>query len=111
MPSSQTSSLPRIPPSDRYDQALVWAAQLHREQFRKGKAVPYFSHLISVSALVWEDEGAEDQAISGLLHNDIPAIYATNKWHLSLLQKNGHSDPHYQPNPGHLNSHHPPHGS
>ena len=71
MPSSQTSSKPRIPPSDRYDQALLWAAQLHRTQFRKGKAVPYISHLISVSALVWEDEGSEDQAIAGLLHDAI----------------------------------------
>lgn len=62
-----------VPPahSDRYDQALLWAAQLHRGQFRKGKAVPCISHLISVSALVWEDGGNEDQAIAGLLHDAI----------------------------------------
>ena len=57
--------------SDRYDQALLWAAQLHRGQRRKGKPVPYISHLISVSALVWEDAGSEDQAIAALLHDDI----------------------------------------
>jgi len=57
--------------SDRYDQALLWAAQLHRGQCRKGKPVPYISHLISVSALVWEDGGSEDQAIAALLHDAI----------------------------------------
>ena len=57
--------------SQRYDEALVWAAQLHREQRRKGKPVPYISHLISVSALVWEDGGSEDQAIAALLHDAI----------------------------------------
>ena len=57
--------------SERYDQALLWAAQLHRGQRRKGKQVPYVSHLISVSALVWEDGGSEDQAIAALLHDAI----------------------------------------
>ena len=46
----------------RYGEALLWAEALHRNQRRKGKAVPYISHLISVSALVWEDGGTEDQA-------------------------------------------------
>lgn len=72
MSSSQPSSAPATPAhSDRYDQALLWAAQLHRDQFRKGKPVPYISHLISVSALVWEDGGTEDQAIAALLHDAI----------------------------------------
>ncbi len=44
----------------RYGEALLWAEQLHRDQRRKGKAIPYISHLISVSALVWEDGGIED---------------------------------------------------
>ena len=53
----------------RYGEALIWAEQLHRDQRRKGKAIPYISHLISVSALVWEDGGTEDQAIAALLHD------------------------------------------
>jgi hypothetical protein len=57
--------------SPRYTAALAWAAELHRHQFRKGKKVPYISHLIAVSALVWEDGGDEDQAIAGLLHDAI----------------------------------------
>ena len=55
----------------RYTAALVWASELHRHQRRKGKPVPYISHLISVSALVWEDGGDEDQAIAALLHDAI----------------------------------------
>ena len=43
----------------RYGEALQWAEELHRNQRRKGKPVPYISHLISVSALVWEDGGNE----------------------------------------------------
>jgi len=62
-----------IPPahSPRYVAALGWTAQLHLNQCRKGKAVPYLAHLIAVSALVWEDGGDEDQAIAGLLHDAI----------------------------------------
>ena len=33
--------------------------------------MPYISHLIAVSGLVWEDGGTEDQAIAGLLHDSI----------------------------------------
>ena len=72
--------------SDRYDQALLWAAQLHRGQFRKGKPVPYISHLISVSALVWEDGGSEDQAIAALLHD---AIEDADQSHTSIAERFG----------------------
>ena len=66
--------------SARYTQALQWAAELHRQQRRKGKPVPYIAHLITVSALVWEDcgetaqvnpERREDLAIAALLHDAI----------------------------------------
>ena len=45
--------------SSRYGVALRWAEEIHRPQRRKGKPIPYISHLISVSALVWEDGGNE----------------------------------------------------
>ncbi|MCP9885924.1 HD domain-containing protein [Synechococcus sp. ATX 2A4] len=57
--------------SERYDEALLWTAQLHRFQTRKGKPVPYLSHLMAVSGLVWEDGGSENEAIAGLLHDSI----------------------------------------
>lgn len=53
----------------RYDDALVFASNLHREQFRKASEIPYISHLLSVSALIIESGGNEDQAIAGLLHD------------------------------------------
>ena len=57
--------------TERNGEALQWAEELHRNQRRKGKQVPYISHLISVSALVWENGGSEDQAIAALLHDAI----------------------------------------
>ncbi|MEB3361594.1 MAG: HD domain-containing protein [Synechococcaceae cyanobacterium] len=66
--------------SQSYSDALAWAAELHGRQRRKGKEVPYISHLIAVSALVWEDCGQTDQpdqehseelAIAALLHDAI----------------------------------------
>lgn len=56
-----------MPITPRYGDALAWADALHRDQRRKGKAVPYISHLIAVSGLVWEDGGTEGNAIAGLL--------------------------------------------
>lgn len=64
------------PLGPRYDRALALAAEHHRTQLRKGSRVPYLSHLLSVSALVLEHGGSEDQAIAGLLHDaveDAPA--------------------------------------
>ena len=56
--------------SERYDAALLFAAEQHRYQERKGgKQIPYIYHLLAVSALVWEDGGDEDQAIAALLHD------------------------------------------
>ncbi|MEO1004225.1 MAG: HD domain-containing protein [Cyanobacteria bacterium J06638_7] len=68
-PSTVTDKPPAHSP--RYSEALQWAAELHRCQRRKGKQVPYISHLIAVSALVWEDGGDEDEAIAALLHDAI----------------------------------------
>ena len=55
--------------TERFDRALIFARQLHKDQFRKGTEIPYITHLLSVSALVLEDGGDEDQAIAGLLHD------------------------------------------
>ena len=55
--------------TERFDQALTYAAQLHRGDVRKGSGIPYVSHLLSVCALVIEDGGSEDEAIAALLHD------------------------------------------
>ncbi|MDM7938642.1 MAG: HD domain-containing protein [Cyanobium sp. CZS 48M] len=72
--------------SQRYTEALGWAAQLHIAQGRKGKPVPYISHLISVSALVWEDGGSENEAIAALLHD---AIEDAGQSHGSIAERFG----------------------
>ena len=59
------------PLSERFDEALAYAASHHRKQLRKGSRVPYMSHLMSVSALVLEHGGGEDQAIAALLHDAV----------------------------------------
>ena len=61
------------PLSARYVDALNLAAVLHAAQVRKGSRVPYpyLTHLMSVSALVWEGGGGEDGAIAGLLHDAV----------------------------------------
>lgn len=53
----------------RFREALVWAAELHEEQKRKGGDIPYVAHLIAVTAIVLEHGGDEDQAIAALLHD------------------------------------------
>ena len=64
------------PLSERFDETLLYASRHHRQQLRKGSRVPYLTHLMSVSALVLEHGGSEDQAIAALLHDaveDAPA--------------------------------------
>lgn len=55
--------------TDRYTAAFEHARSLHRDEVRKGTTIPYLSHLMSVSALVLEYGGTEDQAIAALLHD------------------------------------------
>jgi (p)ppGpp synthase/HD superfamily hydrolase len=54
---------------DRFEQALVYAHQMHRHQRRKGTDRPYISHLLGVTAIVLQHGGDEDQAIAALLHD------------------------------------------
>ncbi len=60
---------PSHPLSDRFAEALAYAATLHRTQARKGTPVPYVAHLLAVAGLVLEYGGSEEQAIGGLLHD------------------------------------------
>lgn len=57
--------------SERFEQAVVYAYQLHAQQKRKGSNIPYVSHLFAVCALVMENGGDEDQAIAALLHDAV----------------------------------------
>ncbi len=55
--------------TSRYDEAFRYAHELHRTQTRKGTAISYIAHLMTVSALVAEHGGNEDQAIGARLHD------------------------------------------
>jgi (p)ppGpp synthase/HD superfamily hydrolase len=57
--------------SPLFTEALVYAAELHNLQRRKGSGVPYVSHLMAVGALVLEYGGNEAEAIAALLHDAV----------------------------------------
>lgn len=57
--------------TERFEQALVYALDLHADQLRKGSEIPYYAHLLGVTALVLEDGGSEDEAIAALLHDAV----------------------------------------
>ena len=65
--------------TERFDDALVYAARLHRGRLRRND-VPYMAHLLETCAMVLEDGGSEDEAIASLLHDtlehpdDIPVL-------------------------------------
>lgn len=66
--------------TQRYVEALAYAADLHATQMRKATpgtppTVPYLAHLLEVSALVWTGGGDETQAIAGLLHDSLEDRY------------------------------------
>ena len=68
VPSGGSASNPARNFTSRYGAALAFAEDKHRGHVRKDTDIPYVSHLVSVSALVMEHGGDEDEAIAGLLH-------------------------------------------
>jgi len=55
--------------NEKFEQALQFACEVHRHQKRKGTEVPYVTHLMTVSALVGEHGGDEEQMTAALLHD------------------------------------------
>jgi len=55
----------------RFEEALVYATQLHSKQIRKGSGVPYVSHLLGVCSLALEYGANENEAIAALLHDAV----------------------------------------
>src|SRR5687767_12011734 len=51
------------------EKALSLSAELHRNQFRKARNVPYVAHLWSVASLVLEHGGDDQQVAAALLHD------------------------------------------
>lgn len=57
--------------TSRFEEALTFAAQLHAAQVRKGTAIPYLAHLLSVASIALEHGANEDEAIAALLHDAV----------------------------------------
>ena len=57
--------------STRFEQALTYAAILHSGQVKKGTAVPYIGHLLTVTGIALEHGADEDEAIAALLHDAV----------------------------------------
>ena len=55
--------------SPKFEEALLFAMQVHAGQMRKGSSTPYFAHVLGVTSLVLEDGGSETEAIAALLHD------------------------------------------
>jgi (p)ppGpp synthase/HD superfamily hydrolase len=53
----------------RFQEALLFATDLHRTQKRKATEIPYVGHLLGVCATVIDAGGDEDEAIAALLHD------------------------------------------
>lgn len=60
--------------SERFDEALRFAAEQFRFRIRKGSSVPYITHLLQVCTTVGEHGGDEEQMIAALLHDYLEDI-------------------------------------
>jgi (p)ppGpp synthase/HD superfamily hydrolase len=54
---------------EKFEEALLYASRLHRDQTRKGTDTPYVTHLLAVAAIVGENGGTEDEVVAALLHD------------------------------------------
>ncbi|MGF1472335.1 MAG: HD domain-containing protein [Rubrobacteraceae bacterium] len=64
---------------EKFEEALLYAARLHRGQQRKGTDIPYVNHLLAVASIVGENGGTEDEVIAALLHDAIEDTPATRE--------------------------------
>lgn len=57
--------------TERFDEALVFAARLHAGDIRKGTSIPYLAHLLGTASIALEHGASEDEAIAALLHDAV----------------------------------------
>ena len=70
MPNRARLKITKLTPlTIRFDHAMLFAAQVHRNQERKKSGIPYISHLLGVAAIVLDYGGDEDMGIAALLHD------------------------------------------
>ena len=57
--------------SSQFEQALIYAANVHATQVRKGTSTPYMAHLLGVCSIALEYGANETEAIAALLHDAV----------------------------------------
>lgn len=62
---------PAVYLTEKFQTAMAYATEQHRDQSRKSTTITYICHPFGVASLVLEAGGDEDQAIAALLH-DVP---------------------------------------
>jgi len=60
---------PPLSYGEKFEEALLYACRLHRDQARKGTDTPYVTHLLAVAAIVGENGGTKDEVVAALLHD------------------------------------------
>jgi (p)ppGpp synthase/HD superfamily hydrolase len=58
-----------MPYGKKFEDALLYASRMHRDQVRKDTNVPYITHLLAVASIVGENGGTEDEVVAALLHD------------------------------------------
>lgn len=58
-----------MPYGEKFEHALLYAAQLHKDQVRKETSTPYITHLLAVASIVGENGGTEGEVVAALLHD------------------------------------------
>ena len=59
--------------------AMELAIAANEDEYRKGTDIPYLSHLLAVTAIVYEHGGDDEQVAAALLHG---ARFAQVSWRL-----------------------------
>ena len=62
---------PAVYLTEKFQTAMAYATEQHRDQSRKSTTITYICHPFGVASMVLEAGGDEDQAIAALLH-DVP---------------------------------------
>lgn len=70
-----------------YNDALDYAAWLHRHQVRKATQIPYITHPVAVSLLAVEYGATETEAIAALLHDALEDGPRYNRCSLLEIQQ------------------------
>jgi (p)ppGpp synthase/HD superfamily hydrolase len=58
-----------MPYGEKFEEALICACRLHKDQVRKGTSTPYITHLLAVASIVGENGGTEEEVVAALLHD------------------------------------------